>query len=184
LMMFSQEIIRLLFERGEFGAYSTSVTSGALSYYAIGLCCFAWSRILVTSFHALQDTKTPVKVAGLCLVVNIILNILWMGPLKISGIALASSVSSLVNVVILFRILDQRLKFCSRDLGVFIVKILLASVLMAVVSRVSWLWVTFASHILQLTVVLLVSFLSFFIFCLILKVDQAKRAMQWIFKSV
>ncbi|MBI3314607.1 MAG: polysaccharide biosynthesis C-terminal domain-containing protein, partial [Candidatus Omnitrophica bacterium] len=90
-------IIRLAFQRGSFDAYSTQITSQALIFFALGLPFYGISRIFVSAFYALQDTKTPVKVAALCLVINVVLNFILMYPLKIGGIALASSISGLVN---------------------------------------------------------------------------------------
>ncbi|VAW16555.1 Proposed peptidoglycan lipid II flippase MurJ, partial [hydrothermal vent metagenome] len=58
LFLLSEPIIRVLFERGSFGAYSTDITSFAVSFYALGLFSFGGIKILVSAFHAMQDTKT------------------------------------------------------------------------------------------------------------------------------
>ena len=78
IMLLATPMIRVLFERGEFGTYSTMITSVALFFYAIGLFSFGGIKILVAAFHALQDTKTPVKVAAGCLLINATLNFLLM----------------------------------------------------------------------------------------------------------
>ncbi|PIW64834.1 MAG: murein biosynthesis integral membrane protein MurJ, partial [Candidatus Omnitrophica bacterium CG12_big_fil_rev_8_21_14_0_65_50_5] len=93
-LLTAQPVIRSLFERGAFDAYSTTITSSALMFYALGLTSFAATKMLVTAFYALQDTKTPVKVATLCLILTVILNFALMFPLKIGGIALANSIVS------------------------------------------------------------------------------------------
>ncbi|VAX36536.1 Proposed peptidoglycan lipid II flippase MurJ [hydrothermal vent metagenome] len=110
LFFLAEPIVRLLFERGVFSAYSTQITSGALRFYALGLCSFAGIKILVTAFHALQDTKTPVKSAAICLGINAVLNIILMFPLKLVGIALASSISATINFTILLCLLNKKLK--------------------------------------------------------------------------
>ena len=109
LVLLSDPIIRILFERGEFNTYSTSITSWALQFYAIGLFSFGGIKILVTAFHALQDTKTPVKVAALCLVINAALNFILMRPLQVGGIALASAIAGTIDFLILFFIIDKKL---------------------------------------------------------------------------
>src|SRR3989338_10003518 len=61
LMLLATPLIHVFFERGEFEAYSTSITATALFFYAWGLVSFGGIKILVTAFHSLQDTATPVR---------------------------------------------------------------------------------------------------------------------------
>jgi len=109
--LFSKWIIHIIFQRGAFDAYSTMVTSQVMFYAALGLPFFGASRILVSAFYALQDTKTPVKVATVCLVVNAVLNAALMFPLKIGGIALASSIAGAVNCLLLWKGLNKKLNW-------------------------------------------------------------------------
>ncbi len=102
-------IIRVVFERGAFGAYSTEITAQALFFSSLGLPFYGASRLLAGAFYALQDSKTPAKSATICLIVNIVLNVLLMFPLKIGGIALASSIASLVNTLMLWTSLKKKL---------------------------------------------------------------------------
>lgn len=108
---FSQWIIRLVFQHGAFDAYSTAVTSQVMFYAALGLPFFGASRILVSAFYALHDTKTPVKIATACLVINAVLNAALMFPLKIGGIALASSIAGAVNCLLLWHGLKKKLGY-------------------------------------------------------------------------
>ena len=109
MVVFAGLIIHLVFERGSFDAYSTRITAQALMFFALGLPFYGASRILVSAFYALQDTKTPVKAATACLVINAALNLALMFPLKIGGIALASSISSMANSWILWTSLNKKL---------------------------------------------------------------------------
>src|SRR5262249_17789197 len=87
----------------------TMGTTAAVLYYSLGLWAFAGVRIVAPAFYALQDTKTPVKVAVIAMLVNIALNLLLMGPLKHGGLALATSLSSMLNLSLLILILRRRL---------------------------------------------------------------------------
>jgi putative peptidoglycan lipid II flippase len=109
LMVLNTPIIRALLQRGAFTAYSTSITSDALFFYAIGLVTCAGVKVLVSAFYSMHDTMTPVKTAFAALVVNIILSLALMFPLKLGGLALATSVSSISNFVILYILLERRL---------------------------------------------------------------------------
>ena len=109
LGFFSKWIIHIVFQRGAFDAYSTMVTSQVMFYAALGLPFFGASRILVSAFYALHDTRTPVKIATVCLVINAVLNGVLMFPLKIGGIALASSIAGAVNCLLLWKGLNKKL---------------------------------------------------------------------------
>jgi len=111
MVIFSKWIIHVVFQRGAFDAYSTNVTSQVMFYAALGLPFFGASRILVSAFYALHDTKTPVKVATVCLLVNVALNGILMFPMKIGGIALASSIAGAVNCLLLYNGLNKKLSW-------------------------------------------------------------------------
>jgi len=102
LMVWARPIVRTLFEHGKFDAYSTDLTSAALFYYSFGLlsCCFI--KVLVNVFYSMQDTRTPVKTMVFSVALNVCLSLLLMRPLKIGGLALASSISATVNMALLY----------------------------------------------------------------------------------
>ena len=97
LFLLADPIIHVLFERGRFSDVDTERTAVALAFYALGLCFISGTKMMVSAFYALQDTKTPVKAAGISLVLNVVLNWILMQPLKQGGIALATSISSTVS---------------------------------------------------------------------------------------
>ncbi|MGA1870394.1 MAG: murein biosynthesis integral membrane protein MurJ [bacterium] len=109
LAVFGHPIIKILFERGEFGAHATSATAQALIAYCAGLWAYAGIKITVPVFYSLQDTATPVKIAIIAMITNIVLNIVLMIPLKHAGLALATSLSATINLFILVAILRKRL---------------------------------------------------------------------------
>jgi putative peptidoglycan lipid II flippase len=109
LIILREPIVRLLFQRGAFDPSTTRLTAEALLYYAVGLWAFSGVRIVVSAFYALQDTKTPVKIAVVSLIVNIFLSILLMGPMRHAGLALATSLASAVNLILLIVALRKRL---------------------------------------------------------------------------
>ena len=109
LIVLKEPIVRLLFQRGAFDMATTHFTAEALLYYAVGLWAFSGVRIVVSTFYALQDTKTPVKIAVISLLANIVLSILLMGPMRHGGLALATSLAAAVNLILLIRSLKKRL---------------------------------------------------------------------------
>ncbi len=109
LIVLRQPIIRLLFQRGAFDSDTTKMTAQALLYYSLGLWAFAALRVFVSAFYSLQDTKTPVKVAVVAMLANIVFSLILMGPLKHGGLALALSLASTLQLCMLIFLLRKRL---------------------------------------------------------------------------
>jgi len=109
LIILRYPIVQTLWERGEFTSVSTEGTAIALLYYSVGLCAFAGIKVVAPAFFSLQDTKTPVRIAIYAMVLNIVLNLILMVPLKHGGLALATSISALFNVLMLIHHLRKRL---------------------------------------------------------------------------
>ena len=109
LIILREPIVNTLWERGEFLEASTQGTAVALLYYSIGLCAYSGVKIIAPAFYSLQDTKTPAKVGIYSMVLNIILNLILMGPLQHGGLALATSLSALFNAALLTYFLRKRL---------------------------------------------------------------------------
>jgi putative peptidoglycan lipid II flippase len=101
-------IIEVFFQRGAFDRLTTLMTAQALLFYSLGLWAFSASRLMLSAFYAFQDTKTPVQVATITMVANALLSLLLMGPLRHGGLALALSLSSTVQLVLLISILGRR----------------------------------------------------------------------------
>ena len=109
LIILREPIVNTLWERGAFLHTTTQNTAVALLYYSIGLCAFSGIKIIAPAFYSLQDTKTPAKIGIYSMGLNIVLNLILMGPLKHGGLALATSLSALFNVIVLMHYLRKRL---------------------------------------------------------------------------
>jgi putative peptidoglycan lipid II flippase len=101
LIALKTPIINLLFQRGLFDYSSTQKTAFALLFYSVGLWAIAGSRTIVPAFYSLQDTWTPLKIALICLGANVVLIAILIYPLKHGGLALATSLSSTLNLILL-----------------------------------------------------------------------------------
>ena len=109
LILLREPLVRMLFQHRAFGSTSTELTAWALLFYALGLPAFSAVRLLVQGFYATQDTATPVRVAVVALVANVVLCFLLVGPLRHGGLALATSLASYLNFLILYMIFRRRL---------------------------------------------------------------------------
>ena len=131
LMVLSRPIVDLLYLRGEFSTADAKATAGALLAFGPGLLGASCSRGLIQAFYALKDTKTPVKVAAVSLLVNLSASLGLMFFWAHVGLALATSISSLFNLAGLLWLISRRLGGLGLDrmLG-SIAGMLLASVVM------------------------------------------------------
>ena len=103
-------LVSAIFEAGRFNANDAQNTALTLSLIALGLPAYVLVKVLTPGFYARRDTATPVKVAVVVLVVNIILNFLliWGLGLGIGGLAAAVALSSWLNCLILYALLHRR----------------------------------------------------------------------------
>lgn len=135
LMVLASPVVSLLYERGAFDAQSTLWTARAVFAYAPGILVFATNKALVPIFYAQKDIRTPVKVATWCVLANFACNVLSILVLpegwRHVGIATSTVLSSLINTVVLFRILARRnLRPQWRALAITCLRVLFASGLM------------------------------------------------------
>lgn len=108
LLLFRQPIVYLLFEGGRFSRAATEATAAVLFFYAMGLCFYVINRILLPTYYALQDTRTPMAVGGIWLTTKILLSLLLIRPLAAGGLALATAIASAVNLGCLLLFLFRR----------------------------------------------------------------------------
>ncbi len=112
LMILREPIIRVLFQHGQFVAESTRLTARALLYYAIGLPALASVKLIVPAFYSTRDTRTPVMVGGISLMINLVLNIVFLQfffkRVQNGGPALATAIACFFDFFALFIIFRLR----------------------------------------------------------------------------
>lgn len=108
-------IVKLLFERGEFDARATSMTAIALIMYSVGMVAFGLRDILGRVFYSLQDTKTPMLNGVLAVSMNIVLNFILVRYLGMAGLALATSISAMICIFLLFNSLKKKIGYFGQD---------------------------------------------------------------------
>jgi putative peptidoglycan lipid II flippase len=109
LMVAATPIFSLLFMGGEFDFAKAEQCGRALLYYSVGLSFVAMVRVLAPAFYALKDTRTPVMTAFVAFVANLLFSLLLMGPMVHAGLALASSLSAAVNMILLLFLLRRKI---------------------------------------------------------------------------
>lgn len=132
LMLLGAPLLTALFQYNEFSRHDVLMAHRSLVMYAIGLPAFILVKVLSSGFFSRQDTKTPVKVAVIAMVANVILNLLLVVPLAHAGLALATSLSACINAALLYRILRSEKGFdTAPGWNSYLARIALALALMA-----------------------------------------------------
>ena len=175
-----QEILRLLFLRGEFDTYSLMVTSSTLFFYSFGLLFFCGIKLLVNTFYALKDTVTPARISTISLIINAALSALLMFPFKAGGIALASSIAAAFNFFLLLRMLTKRIgPIDYNSISKEIFKLVAIGVLLGVVAKIIFIAVP-CSIFIQFIAALAADFMLLVMLGRIMKLRQAEVLAGWL----
>lgn len=102
LLLLAEPLIATLFHYGAMTERDVVQAAGALRAYALGVMTFMLIKVLAPGFFARQDMKTPVKIAVTCMIVNMGLNLILIWPLAHVGLALATSLSAVLNAGLLW----------------------------------------------------------------------------------
>ena len=103
MMVIPEPIITILFQRGEFTADDAYQTGMALRGFALGLPGYVLIKVLQPGFFARENTRAPMMMAGITVLVNIVVSLLLFAPLGHVGIAIATTIAAWVNVLLLAR---------------------------------------------------------------------------------
>lgn len=187
LMMFSTDIVSILFERGKFDTAATNLTARALFFYSIGIVGYGIQTILNSSFYAAKNGKIPLVSAIIALVINFLLSFTLVKFLDIGGPALASSVA--IDFIALFMlVIANKNKFINRKFLLNIVKIILASLFMSV--TVFYLYrllptsSIFLFKFLSLAITCLIGFVIYIFITFLFKLDEAIFIKNMVVKSL
>lgn len=102
LLVFPNALLSVLFQRGAFDVSAVRQTAGALMGYGVGLMGLVGVKILAPGYYARQDTRTPVKIAIVVLLLTQVMNAIFVPWLGHAGLALSVSVGAMVNALWLF----------------------------------------------------------------------------------
>ena len=162
----SDEIVSLLYERGEFDAVSAKATSEVLKFFLLGLPAMAATTILMPYFFAIQRPKIPLKISIITVSMNVVFTITLFNFLGFLGIPLAFSISSWINAILMY-IEHKKLNFFRFNKGLILYSIryiLFSFLLVIVLSYIS----SFLQELgLSLLTETLLTFLNFLILLLI-----------------
>jgi len=108
LAFLAAPMISTLFQSDVFTANDVLMAQQSLIAYSLGLFFFIMIKVLAPGFYAQQDTKTPVRIAIIAMIANMVFNLILVFPLQHAGLALATALSAALNAGLLFKALRQK----------------------------------------------------------------------------
>jgi putative peptidoglycan lipid II flippase len=138
LILLAAPMLTTLFHYGEFQQADVQMSSLSLMAYGIGLLGFMLVKVLAPGFYARQDTRTPVRFGIYSMVANMVMNLLFVVPMALAGVAgphaglaLATSLAAFINAGLLFRHLRRDGIFRAESgWPLFVMRLLLANLVM------------------------------------------------------
>ena len=132
LIVLSDPISKLILAHGSFAPDTVPLVAQPLIFFSVGLVGLSLVEILVRCFYALHDSRTPVEVSVLQFMFVIGLSLVLLGPMGASGLALATSLGSLGEALVLLLLLRHKVAGLDlRELGMYTLNVLAASIVMA-----------------------------------------------------
>ena len=182
LFALAEPLVAALFYGGVFDENAVRMTALALRAYALGLVGFSFVKILAPAYFAREDTKTPVRIALLALLVNLILSVGLAGFMLVNdiagphaGLAAATSVAAILNAVLLYRgLLRDQILLHSGGWSLLLLRVVLANgVMYLVLDQLYrplewWLSVSFTGRMSWLALTIAVAVGSYFLALLVM----------------
>lgn len=109
IVLMAKPVTRLLLERGAFNPADTARTAACLRMYALGLLAANLTQLVTRVFYAMRQVKWPAIASTIALAIGISLDLLLIGPLGHSGLALATSISSTLSVILMLVMLQKKI---------------------------------------------------------------------------
>ncbi|OUU78522.1 MAG: murein biosynthesis integral membrane protein MurJ [Gammaproteobacteria bacterium TMED78] len=192
LIILSKPLLITFFYRGAFSKIDVEMASVSLIAYSLGLLFFILVKIFSTGYFSRQDTKTPVRIATICVILNMVFNIFFVFLLlrfnyhaPHAGLALATSISSFINMLLLYRGLKSiKLIELPYNWKILFLKIIISTIIMSLAvcgysSYVGdWFLLSSFSSIINLLVCIFGGMFIYFLCCYILgirKIDFLRR---------
>ena len=179
IALLSKNLIRIIYERGEFSVNSTNLTSAALQFYAIGMLGYGLMEVLNKTFYAKQDARTPMFISGFAIIVNICLSILLVKIMGYTGLPFAASITSLLTTVVMLVIINKKMSgIVDKESFKELLKTIFSAMSMGVI--VYLVGKIYMPSVISLAVSVFLGALVYIIFELILKSEIVKDGIEMI----
>ncbi|MBE6058620.1 MAG: murein biosynthesis integral membrane protein MurJ [Clostridium sulfidigenes] len=174
MIILRDPLIILAYKRGMFDDRDVITTASILLCYAPSMIAYGIRDILDRSFYAMQDTKTPMINGCIGVLINIILNIFLSKYLGINGLAIATTISSVVTTIVLFYKLNNKIITRLYKIKVCFIKIIISATIMGVVVYFtsSYMEGVHSNNIILIIIAAIIGIVVYIICLYLFKVDE------------
>ena len=185
ILIFSKEIVTLIFKRGKFDENDVILVSGVLFYYAIGLIGLGIRDVLSNSFYALKMTRIPLINSVEMVILNVIMSIILSRFMGLNGLALGSSIATIFGAVNLYIKLEKQIgKIKSKAIVNNGIKVLISVISMAIISKLIFILLNIKlSSNLSFLIALIFAAITYTIVSVLLRTRQAIDILKVIVKK-
>ncbi len=184
LGVLGRSIVGAIYEHGKFTHFDTTQTANALAWYAVGLVGYSAIKVINPAFYALKDSRTPMVISFLSIVVNFLVALLTVRYFELghAGLAMATSSVATVSAIVLFSIMRNRIGgIYGRNLWSSFLKVSIASALMGAAAYVSSLMVHRHFHhlvnLIDLAISIPLALIVLLVTCRVLRVPELDEAV-------
>lgn len=177
LVILSFPIITLVYQHNQFTSSAAEHTANVLMTYASGIWIYTLLQIISKVFYSLGDTKTPMRVASVCVIGNVALNLLLVPLFQEIGLALATVVNALLNLSILLWLLHRKITLLWQGIWDFLGRAIFSTATMSVLVLLSSSF--FSGRFLKVVIPVVIGIISYFVCCAMLKIPEFKQFQLW-----
>lgn len=186
LILLRKPLVELFYERNEFNAVSTMRTTNVIFFYSMAVWAYCGLHVIVRAFYSLKDTKTPMKIGVSMVGANLVMNFSLIWFFNVGGLAFATSISAIIQLIILFTILKRRLGVVlNRNLVLSFFKTCFATTIMVIIClkvqgvvTVSMADDNIIDKFGRLFIPLIASLATFFTVCYMVKSKELKQLIK------
>lgn len=186
LILLRLPLVQLFYERNAFNEESTVRTIKVIFFYSLGIWAYCGLHVIIRAFYSLKDTKTPMKI-GVCMVgLNLVLNLSLIWVLGTGGLAFATSISAIVQIIILMKILKRRLDISfNKEILISFIKTCFATIIMGLSCYMTLGYVSvlltgndIASKLARLLAPLIAALIAFFATTYLIKSEELRSLIK------
>ena len=180
MILLSQDIIMLVYGRGQFDEYSIKLTSSALQFFSFGMVFYGINEILNKCFYSMKNAKVPMIASVTGIAFSIVLSSLSVKVFDfgVKGLALSSAASTFVVALVLCFFIQKKVKFIDFSLFVHIFKVAVSALLMAFYIIVIKQYVGEMNIILRMSITIVGAAVVYAVCLIVLRVKEVREVIK------
>lgn len=182
IIILAEPLIKILFQRGNFTYEDTLITASVLTFYMPSILGFTVKEIINRGFYATQNTKIPIIVTVIQVILNIILNFVLSKFIGLKGLALATTISSIIAAIL--SLYFFRLKYGNLNLLSFsknLIKLSIASAIMGIFTYMIYNILSSVNYILALSLSIIISIIIYGIIIVFMRIPEVMKFINKIY---